>query len=73
MRSEYVTESGQVITQYTFAVCVKCGVQSPPVMLKRGEPRVLNDALQDMGWKFDRLRFNVLAKCPGCLSETDSA
>lgn len=69
MRVDYVTDGGKTITQYTFAVCVGCGVQSPPIMLKNGEPKALNDGLADMGWKFDRLRFNVLAKCPRCQSE----
>lgn len=54
--------------RYTFAVCVSCGCQSPPVVLNPGEPTEIGERLKDMGWKFDRLRFNVLAECPGCLA-----
>ena len=58
-------------SRYTFAVCVACGVQSPPVMLAEGEPVELQRALSAMGWKYDRLRFNVLALCPKCLNDAE--
>ena len=56
----------QEMTRFTFAVCISCGVQSPPIVLAPGEPTELNRRLEKMGWKFDRLRFNVLAQCPKC-------
>jgi hypothetical protein len=52
-------------SRFTFAVCVSCGAQSPPILLL-GEERDIDKALTDMGWKYDRLRFNVLARCPKC-------
>lgn len=56
-------------SSYTFAVCVACGVQSPPIVLRDGEPKDIARPLSDMGWRFERLRFNVLATCPKCQAE----
>ena len=48
--------------RYTFAVCVKCGVQSPPII----NPMGMEKQLQEMGWHLDTLKFTVLATCPKC-------
>ena len=54
--------------RYTFAVCISCGVQSPPIILEDDGPKELSIPLSAMGWRFDKLRFNVLATCPRCLA-----
>jgi len=59
--------------RYTFAVCTKCGVQSPPIILRDGEPASIVKGLQQMDWKFDRLRFNVLATCPKCQENANAS
>lgn len=51
---------------FTFAVCMDCGIQSPPVLVKDNEQSELAAALKAQGWSFDALRFNVLACCPKC-------
>lgn len=53
--------------RFTFAVCLSCGVQSPPIILEQDQPTELSIPLAAMGWKFDKLRFNVVATCPECL------
>lgn len=56
------------MASYTFAVCVKCGVQSPPIL----EPRTMDKQLEKMGWKLDRMQFSVLATCPKCQTNADA-
>jgi len=46
--------------RYSFAVCVRCGVVSPPLIWR-------DDAASLPGWRFDRFRFSVNAICPACL------
>jgi len=50
------------LSEYTFAVCIRCGVQSPPII----NPRHMEQQLRDMGWKLDTLKFTILATCPMC-------
>ncbi len=54
--------------RYTFAVCLSCGVQSPPIILNDDAPVELSILLAAMGWRFDKLRFNASATCPQCLA-----
>ena len=54
--------------RFTFAVCTSCGVQSPPIMLDEDQPIEISLPLAHMGWRYDKMRFNVLATCPQCLS-----
>lgn len=58
--------------RFTFGVCIRCGVQSQPIVLLDGEPLEVDIALRRMGWKFDRLRFNIAATCPECLKRLDA-
>jgi hypothetical protein len=48
-------------------------VQSPPIILRDGEPASIVKGLQQMDWKFDRLRFNVLATCPKCQENANAS
>ncbi len=48
--------------RYTFAVCIKCGVQSPPII----DIGNMEKQLKDMGWKTETLRFTHRAICPKC-------
>ncbi len=57
---------------FTFGVCISCGVQSQPILMLDGEPLEVDIALRKMGWKFDRLRFNIAATCPGCLKDQNA-
>lgn len=54
--------------RFTFAVCVSCGTQSPPIILDEDQPIEISIPLAAMGWRFDRLRFNAQATCPQCLA-----
>lgn len=51
------------MARYTFAVCIRCGVQSPPVIL---ETETVTEKLKQMGWRVDEGRFVVRAICPSC-------
>jgi hypothetical protein len=62
-----------VTQHFTFAVCIACGVQSPPVILPPAGPKDIAEPLKGMGWQFERLRFNVLATCPACQKAKDEA
>ncbi len=53
--------------RFTFAVCISCGVQSQPIILNDDAPVEISIPLAAMGWRFDKLRFNVCATCPECL------
>jgi len=59
--------------RFTFAVCVSCGTQSPPILLNDDGPIELSIPLAAMGWRFDKLRFNVCAHCPNCLNVKKTA
>jgi len=50
------------MTQYSFAVCKKCGVQSPPII----NPRDMETRLREMGWHLDTFKFTIVATCPKC-------
>lgn len=52
-------------SRFTFAVCMKCGVQSPPITNMRN----VDAELKGMGWHLNHRRFTVLATCPGCQDE----
>jgi len=58
--------------KYTFAVCISCGVQSQPIILLDGQPLEIDVALRSMGWRFDKLRFNIAATCPKCLKDAQT-
>jgi len=59
-----------MIVRYTFAVCMKCGVQSPPVILSnRSALRIATEGLQKQGWVYKGLQFNIQAICPKCADE----
>ena len=48
--------------RYSFAVCVRCGVQSPPMITRDdNEQQVLT------GWRIENYRFKIMATCPACL------
>jgi len=64
-----------VTARYTFAVCVKCSVQSPPIIIAENGHDSSEDlplALSKMGWKFDARRFSVMATCPQCAVEAEA-
>lgn len=49
------------MARYTFAVCIRCGVQSPPIIGQN-----VSRLLKDMGWVVDEGKFIVRAVCPEC-------
>jgi hypothetical protein len=55
--------------RYSFAVCIKCGVQSPPIILtgKTGMAAGAMAVLRHQGWQYQKFDFNILAVCPACL------
>ena len=59
-----------MIARYSFAVCKRCGVQSPPVLWSKGDlksqiPEFVQ-ALEAMDWHFD-----ILAVCPACRNDQE--
>jgi hypothetical protein len=52
--------------RYTFAVCSKCGVQSPPIIVD-SEYVGVYVALQAMNWQVEKYsERNVVGICPQC-------
>jgi hypothetical protein len=64
--------------RYTFVVCSRCGVVSPPLLMddeKLPVPLTGVRYLQD--WRIETTRFNSIATCPACINaereDSDSA
>ena len=51
------------MARFTFAVCIRCGVQSPPILLV--DKNIVQE-LKAMGWVLDEGKFVVRAICPEC-------
>ena len=60
--------------RYTFAVCTKCGVASPPILLPSHYPSAIAlTALTNQGWKCQSFTHNITALCPKCRNEEEAA
>jgi hypothetical protein len=59
--------------RYTFAVCVRCGVQSQPIILGKDGAVAALVKLHDMGWRCQSFTYTVRAICPKCQEEEDAA
>jgi hypothetical protein len=53
--------------RYTFAICVACGVQSPPVIIDKTGVRVAMSSLKEQGWRIRDFQYHISAVCPFCL------
>jgi hypothetical protein len=50
-----------MIARYTFAVCSRCGVQSPPLIDWDF------DRLVRVGWRIAGSKYAFIATCPSCV------
>jgi hypothetical protein len=51
--------------RYTFVVCSRCGVVSPPMIV--GDEELVPLVGRVNSWRIERTRFNNIAICPACI------
>jgi hypothetical protein len=60
--------------RYTFGICSRCGVVSPPIVVTGHSAwSVAIGSLIQQGWKYQDLKFNIIAVCPACLDAEENS